>query len=53
MGAKSVDIVLDEKKGSSIIGIKGGQIIDMPIEEAVTMKHEHTHGLRDLIDILQ
>ena len=26
---------------------------DLPIEEAVNMKHEHTHGLRDLIDMLQ
>ena len=53
MGARSIDIVLDEKLGSRVVGIKGGQIIDMPIEEAVNMKHEHTHGLRDLIDMLQ
>ena len=46
-------IVLDETLDSRIVGIKSGQIIDLPIEEAVEMKHEHTHGLRDLIDMLQ
>ena len=45
--------VLDKDTGSRIIGVKGGQIIDLPIAEAVEMKHEHTHGLRDLIDMLQ
>lgn len=53
MGAKSIDLILSEDTGSRIIGVKGGQIIDMPIEEAVELKHEHTHGLRDLIDMLQ
>ncbi len=53
MGAKSVALVLDESVGSRIVGIKGGQIIDLPIGEAVQMEHEHTHGLRDLIDMLQ
>ena len=31
MGAKSVALVLDESVGSRIVGIKGGQIIDLPI----------------------
>ena len=53
MGAKSIDLILNEEIGSRIIGVKGGQIVDFPIEEAVQMKHEHTHGLRDLIDMLQ
>ena len=53
MGARSIEIVLNEKLDSRIIGIKSGQIIDLPIAEAVNMKHEHTHGLRDLIDMLQ
>ena len=53
MGAKSIDLILSNDVGSRIIGVKGGQIIDLPIEEAVQMKHEHTHGLRDLIDMLQ
>ena len=53
MGAKSIDLLLSKDNGSRIIGVKGGQIIDLPIEEAVEMKHEHTHGLRDLIDMLQ
>ena len=53
MGAKSIDLILNSETGSRIIGVRGGQIIDLPIEEAVSMKHEHTHGLRDLIDMLQ
>lgn len=53
MGARSIEIVLNEKLDSRIVGIKSGQIIDLPIAEAVNMKHEHTHGLRDLIDMLQ
>ena len=53
MGARSIDLILSEDPSSRIIGVKGGQIIDMPIEEAVELKHEHTHGLRDLIDMLQ
>ncbi len=53
MGAKSVDIVMSNDPTSKVVGVKGGQIIDLPIAEAVEMKHEHTHGLRDLIDLLQ
>ncbi len=53
MGARSIDIALNEQLGSRIVGIRSGQIIDLPIEDAVEMKHEHTHGLRDLIDMLQ
>ena len=53
MGARSIDIVMNENTGSRIVGIRSGQIIDLPIEDAVEMKHEHTHGLRDLIDMLQ
>ena len=53
MGARSIDIAIDENIGSRIVGIKSGQIIDLPIEDAVEMKHEPTHGLRNLIDMLQ
>ena len=53
MGAKSIELLLNDECDSRIIGVKGGQIVDLPIEEAVAMKHEHTHGLRDLIDMLQ
>ena len=53
MGARSVDIAIDENIGSRIVGIKSGQIIDLPIADAVEMKHEPTHGLRNLIDMLQ
>ena len=53
MGARSIDIAIDENIGSRIVGIKSGQIIDLPIADAVEMKHEPTHGLRNLIDMLQ
>ena len=53
MGARSIDIAINENIGSRIVGIRSGQIIDLPIEDAVAMKHEPTHGLRDLIDMLQ
>ena len=53
MGARSIDIAIDENIGSRIVGIRSGQIIDLPIDEAVDMKHEPTHGLRNLIDMLQ
>ncbi len=53
MGAMSIDIILNEQEGSKVVGVKGGQIVSYPIEEAVNMKHEHTHGLRALIDMLQ
>ena len=53
MGARSVEIACNEEMDSRIIGIKSNQLVDYPIGEAVEMKHEHTHGLRDLIDMLQ
>ncbi len=53
MGARSVEIACNEEMDSRIVGIKSNQLIDYPIGEAVEMKHEHTHGLRDLIDMLQ
>ena len=53
MAGMAIDIAVDEKMDSRIIGIKSGVIVNYPIEEALQMEHEHTHGLRDLIDILQ
>ena len=53
MGAKSIEIIMSDDETSKVVGIKDGKIIDMPIAEAVELKHEHTHGLRDLIDMLQ
>ena len=41
------------EEGSRIVGMKNNTVVDFPIEEAVNMKHQHVHGLRDLIDILQ
>ena len=53
LSAKAVDVCLDEKQGSACIGVKNNEIVIVPIEEAITMKHQHIHGLRDLIDMLQ
>ena len=53
LGAKSIEIIMSEDPTSKVVGVKDGKIIDMPIAEAVELKHEHTHGLRDLIDMLQ
>ena len=53
MGAKSIEIIMSDDETSKVVGVKDGKIIDMPIAEAVELKHEHTHGLRDLIDMLQ
>ena len=53
LGARSVEIACDENMDSRIVGMKANQVVDYPIAEAVEMVHEHTHGLRDLIDMLQ
>jgi len=52
MGAKAIDILVKEG-ASKIVGIRDGKVVDYDIKEAVEMKHEPTHGLRDLIDLLQ
>ena len=52
LGARAVDILVKEE-GSRIVGMKNNQVVDYPIEEALAMKHEHIHGLRALIDMLQ
>ena len=53
LGAQAVKNVIDSEIGSTIVGIKNNEVVYYPIEEAVQMKHRHTHGLRDLIDMLQ
>ena len=53
LGAKAVDVVLNQEVPSSVVGIKNNEVVTYPIEEAIQMKHRHTHGLRDLIDMLQ
>ena len=52
LGARAIDILVKEP-ASRIIGVKNNEIVDFDIDEAVEMKHRHTHGLRDLIDMLQ
>ena len=51
--AKAVDLLLEKEPTSQIVGVKQNEIVSYPIDEAVEMKHRHTHGLRDLIDMLQ
>ena len=53
LSARAVDLVVAPNADSRIVGIHNGEIVDYPIDEAVEMKHRHTHGLRDLIDMLQ
>ena len=52
LASRAVEIVVNEE-GSRIVGMKNNTVVDFPIEEAVNMKHEHVHGLRDLIEMLQ
>ncbi len=52
LASRAVEIVINEE-GSRIVGMKDNAVVDFPIEEAVSMKHEHVHGLRDLIEMLQ
>jgi len=53
LGAKAVDLLLEKEPISQVVGVKHNEIVSYPIDEAVEMKHRHTHGLRDLIDMLQ
>ena len=53
LSARAVDIIVGSNPESRIVGIHNGELVDYPIDEAVEMKHRHTHGLRDLIDMLQ
>ena len=53
LSARAVDIIVGNNPESRIVGVKNNEIVDFPIDEAVEMKHRHTHGLRDLIDMLQ
>lgn len=52
LGAKAVDI-LANGEGNKIVGIRNNEIVEYDVEEALAMKHRHTRGLRDLIDMLQ
>ena len=52
LGARAIEILVKEP-ASRIVGVKNNEIVDYDIDEAVEMKHRHTHGLRDLIDMLQ
>ena len=54
LSAHAVDILVNDKVDyGRIVGIRNNQVIDYDIEEAIQMEHEHTHGIRDLIVMLQ
>lgn len=54
LSAHAVDLLVSNAVGEGrIVGIKNSNIVDFKIDEAIEMKHEHTHGLRDIIDMLQ
>ncbi len=54
LGARAIELLIDcEDKQGKIVGVKDNAIVDYNIEDALQMKHRHTHGLRDLIDLLQ
>jgi 6-phosphofructokinase 1 len=54
LSARAIDLIVKgEADGGKIVGIKNNEIVDYPIKEALEMKHRHTRGLRDLIDMLQ
>ena len=52
LGAAAIDTLVKEE-GNKIVGIKNNEVVTIDIEEALQMKHRHTHGLRALIDMLQ
>ena len=52
LAAKAIELLVVDNP-NQCVGIRKGEIIATPIAEAVELKHEHTHGLRDLIDMLQ
>ena len=45
--------LLVEDDGNKVVGMRNNSLVSYPIDEAIKMKHEHTHGLRTLIDMLQ
>ena len=52
MGHKAVELICNGNANKTV-GIRHNEVISTPISEAINQKHEHTHGLRDLIDMLQ
>ena len=52
LGAKAIDLLINDD-ANKCVGVRNNEIIATPIEEAIQQKHRHTHGLRDLIDMLQ
>lgn len=51
LGAKAVEVLL-EGKSSRVIGIKGNEIIDEDIDEALSLKHDFDKELYDIANAL-
>ncbi len=51
LGAKAVELILNHKSGY-MVGIKNNQIISIPIDEALTQKHDVDFSLYQLANIL-
>lgn len=52
LGSKAITLLSEDDAGYAIGTIKG-EIVAIPIEEAIVMKRDTHHGLVDLIDMLQ
>lgn len=52
-GAFAVTNAVEKDLTNVVIGYVNDKYVTTPIEEAVQMKHEHAHGLRDVIDMIQ
>lgn len=51
MGARAVELLI-EGKSSRVVGVQGGKISDMDIDEALSMKHEFNEYLYNLSRVL-
>ncbi len=52
-GSTVIDALVNKNIANQVVGYIGAEYVLTPIEVAVDIKHEHAHGLRDTIDILQ
>lgn len=52
LGSKAITLLSEDDAGYAIGTIKG-EVVAIPIEEAIVMKRDTHHGLVDLIDMLQ
>ncbi len=51
MGAKAVELLL-EGKSARVIGVKGNELFDMDIDEALSLEKDFDKGMYNLTKIL-